>query len=131
MFADISSLPQDALLSPMCCLIVGPRRSCVIRHCHKGVFAVVLYSHYCHFPAKSFSGQQHGLECNMAFIQQLNKLYFSGADSTGLGWTGDGWKINLLSLFTANYAPMERKNIVSPQFLMRAAVIKLQMWMFL
>lgn len=28
--------PQDALLSPMCCLIVGPRRSRVIRHCHKG-----------------------------------------------------------------------------------------------
>lgn len=30
--------PRDALLSPMCCLIVGPRRSRVIRHCHKGSF---------------------------------------------------------------------------------------------
>lgn len=80
-----------------------------------------------------FSGLQHGLECNVAFVQQLNKLYFGGVVTTGLGWTGGGWKINLLSLFCGKLRTdgEEKKYIVSPQFLMRAAAIGLQMWMFL
>lgn len=128
-FADISSLPQDALLSPMCFLIVGPRRSC--KRCHREFLLLDFIATIVIFPAKSFSGQQLGLECNMAFIQQSHKLYFSGVVTTGLDWAAldciglDWTALHWWWLGDQPFVPVcsklrtDGEEIVSPQFVMR------------